>query len=73
MCNNHVGIFLLQVTVNKVPISSPDIFTLGGIVNVIDGLLHPVLHICNQTIKSVEYVSTLNVLKFQTLFRICMA
>ena len=43
--------------VNNVPVTAPDIFTLGGIVNVIDGLLHPVLHTCNETVKSVEYVS----------------
>ena len=27
--------------------------------NIIDGLLHPVLHTCNETRKSVEFVSSL--------------
>lgn len=44
-----------KFSVNNIPISTPDIFTLGGVVNIIDGLLHPVLHTCNETRKSVEF------------------
>ena len=55
--------------VNNVPVTSSDIFTLGGIVNVIDGLLHPILHTCNETVKSVEYVSQLYLSPFR--YEIC--
>lgn len=44
-----------NTTINSVPIIQPDVWTFGGIVQGIDGLLHPVLHICNEIVKVIQY------------------
>ncbi|XP_060589135.1 stabilin-2-like [Ruditapes philippinarum] len=44
-----------KYTVNDVPVVKADMFTYGGIVNEIGGLLHPVLHECDEKNTTVNF------------------